>query len=374
MKKYSFTIENTNGLKGISIIFLLMYHCFSNEDRMTVTGTDIIVKFWPLSKETVMYMSSSMFICVGIFAFLSVYGLTLSMKKHFPDFNFTGKDATLYVIRRYLIILSMFFIPFLFCEIVTVILGHTERYGTNIADRTGNFLLDMFCLGDIFRSKLLVQTWWYLSLLVVLTIFTPVLIQLYKRYHWLSIAIFFVFGQMFFDTGRNMLRWLAVVPVAICFADQQVLERIRAFQVVKNPQLNKVLKFLIMTSLMVLLTIVRKTPWSVRHVLFLMNCLVTISVICWSYEFLIELPIIKQILVFLGKHSADIFFVHSLIRQIWFKGVLYSLESVWLIFFTLLIVSLLISMCFDLFKKLIRYDKITDLIMEKILKWCNKVL
>lgn len=374
MNNYSFTKENTNGLKGIAIIFLLMYHCFSNEDRITVTGTDIVVRFWPLSKETVMYMSSSMFICVGIFTFLSVYGLTLSMKKRFPNFNFTGKEATLYVIRRYLVILSIFFIPFLFCEIVSAILGHTQRYGTSIMDQAGNFLLDMLCLSDIFQSKLLVQTWWYLSLLVTLTVFTPLLIQLYKRYSWLSVAIFFIFGEIFFDTSRNILRWLSIVPVAICFADKQVLERIRAIHIVKNPKLNKVLKFCFMTLIMIILTVVRKTPWSVRHILFLMNCLVTISVICWSYEFFIELPGIKQILVFLGKHSADIFFVHSFIRQIWFKKALYSLEYVWLIFLTLLFVSLLISVGFDLFKKLIRYNKITGLITDKTLKWCDKVL
>lgn len=374
MNKYSFTKENTNELKGIAIIFLLMYHCFSNEDRITVPGTNIAVKFWPLAKETVMYMSSSMFICVGIFTFLSVYGLTLSMKKRFPNFNFTGKEATLYVIRRYLVILSIFFIPFLFCEIVSVILGHTQRYGTNIMEQIGNFLLDMLCLSDIFQSKLLVQTWWYLSLLVTLTVFTPLLIQLYKRYSWLSIAIFFIFGEIFFDTSRNILRWLSIVPVAICFADKNVLERIRAIHIVKNPKLNKVLKFFFMTLIMITLTIVRKAPWSVRHILFLTNCLVTISVICWSYEFFIELPVIKQVLVFLGKHSADIFFVHLFIRQIWFKKALYSLESVWLIFLTLLFVSLLISVSFDLFKKLIKYDKITNHIADKTLKWCDKVL
>ena len=73
-----FTKNNTLAVKGIAISFLLFYHCFSQASRM---GGGASVDFTPLSREAAMMISRCMVQCVGLFAFLSVYGLTRSVKK-----------------------------------------------------------------------------------------------------------------------------------------------------------------------------------------------------------------------------------------------------------------------------------------------------
>ena len=73
-----FTKKNTLAVKGIAISFLLCYHCFSQTARMG--GAE--VSFWPLPQNLAMLISLCMVHCVGMFAFLSVYGLTLSMKSN----------------------------------------------------------------------------------------------------------------------------------------------------------------------------------------------------------------------------------------------------------------------------------------------------
>lgn len=57
------------------------------------------VSFWPLPQNLAMLISLCMVHCVGMFAFLSVYGLTLSMKSKYPEYDFDGHTATLFVLK-----------------------------------------------------------------------------------------------------------------------------------------------------------------------------------------------------------------------------------------------------------------------------------
>lgn len=90
-------------MKGIAISFLLFYHCFSKKSRMG----GVYVDFAPLSRGTAMMISRCMVQCVGLFAFLSVYGLTRSVKKKYQSYEFSGrKELCLY--WRDICILSCF--------------------------------------------------------------------------------------------------------------------------------------------------------------------------------------------------------------------------------------------------------------------------
>ena len=96
-RKLKFTKANTAAVKGIAIIFLILYHGFSIKSRLY----GYPVSFWPLSETTAMAICRVMVQCVGIFAFLSVYGLTLSMKAQYQDYEFTlNVPDNIYVITQ----------------------------------------------------------------------------------------------------------------------------------------------------------------------------------------------------------------------------------------------------------------------------------
>ena len=96
-RKFKLTKADTAAVKGIAIIFLILYHGFSIKSRLY----GYPVSFWPLSEAKAMAVCRVMVQCVGIFAFLSVYGLTLSMKAQYHEYEFTGHEATLFVLKRY---------------------------------------------------------------------------------------------------------------------------------------------------------------------------------------------------------------------------------------------------------------------------------
>ena len=94
-KKLKFTKQNTLAVKGIAIIFLLLYHCFSSKSRLYGAA----VSFWPLPDEAAFKIFRCMIVCVGMFAFLSAYGLTLSLKSSYRDYEFSGHEAFMFVLK-----------------------------------------------------------------------------------------------------------------------------------------------------------------------------------------------------------------------------------------------------------------------------------
>ena len=93
------------------------------------------------------------------------------------------------------------------------------------------------------------------------------------------------------------------------------------------------------------------SKWGRNHFEFVLNGLIPVSVICWSYEFLINLPVIREILQFMGKHSANVFYIHSFIRAKWIGNFVYSFGHAFLIWFVLMASSIVISIFLEGIKK-----------------------
>ena len=148
-----FTKKNTLAVKGIAISFLLCYHCFSQTARMG--GAE--VSFWPLPQNLAMLISLCMVQCVGMFAFLSVYGLTLSMKSKYPEYDFDGHTATLFVLKRYVKLVLTFLVPFVFCVGVTFVTD-TSRYPAGMFANIISIIMDFFGVGHMFGGRMLVSS------------------------------------------------------------------------------------------------------------------------------------------------------------------------------------------------------------------------
>ena len=107
---------------------------------------------------------------------------------------------------------------------------------------------------------------------------------------------------------------------------------------------------------------------------FVLNGLIPVSVICWSYEFLINLPVIREILQFMGKHSANVFYIHSFIRAKWIGNFVYSFGHAFLIWFVLMASSIVISIFLEGIKKAVRFERLSGKITDRILGWADKIL
>lgn len=209
-----FSKDDTLLMKGFAIIFLCCYHCFSDYSRLS--GVD--VNFFPLSQKTGIYISESLNLCVGMFAFLSVYGMTLTLKGKKIDLALSIKEKLQFVTGRYIGLIGGFLIPFFFCHIVSAILSY-DPYGEGVVNHVCNFILDMLGVSKFFDTPLMTETWWYMSLAVLFIIVFPFVIDIYRKYSVLIIPLVAAFLLLSVDHIENMNRWLFIIPLGVCFAD-----------------------------------------------------------------------------------------------------------------------------------------------------------
>ena len=181
-----FSVKDTTRVKGVAILFLYAYHCFSQTKRLA----GYPVEFYPFSKEFVMCVSDAMNICVGMFTFLSVYGLTVSYKKLNENLEISKKQYTESIIKRYTKLMMNFWVVFFIFQILHPFFSNEYEYGNSKMDIVANFLTDMFGFTYILSTPRLCGAWWYMGLAVFVICIMPFCLNLYKKYGVLMIVPF----------------------------------------------------------------------------------------------------------------------------------------------------------------------------------------
>ena len=110
--------------------------------------------------------------------------------------------------------------------------------------------------------------------------------------------------------------------------------------------------------LAVIVAYVRKSSWGVKYMEYPMVGLLAFLLILLAYSILEHMKPVRSVLIYLGNHSGDMFFIHTFFRGIWFEGWLYSFKHALLIELVLVAVTLLCSHFLDLVRRVIRYPKI----------------
>lgn len=96
-----------------------------------------------------------------------------------------------------------------------------------------------------------------------------------------------------------------------------------------------------------------------------MDTFFTIGVCCLCTE-LHELPIgINRILEYCGKHSMNIFLVHTLIFEYYFTEFIYGFKHWILVVLALLISSLLVSIVVEKLKQIVKFNKLVNKLCVK---------
>ena len=150
------------------------------------------------------------------------------------------------------------------------------------------------------------------------------------------------------------------------FADLKVFERMRAAHLTNNKVVSKIIKFVILTAVLVLLVMFRKMPWCIQHLHYFISSILPVYFIYWMYEFVCVVPLLNSVLAFLGKHSSNIFFMHTFIRFVWFKDVTYGLGTWSLIFLFVFVCSLILSFAVTGVQRLTRWNKLVKWTADKL--------
>ena len=175
--KLNLTIADTNVLKGIALLLLLLHHMVY--DKIGLFDDIQVYKSLYLVNELGKFGK----LCVAIFVFLSGYGLTKQLDK-----NKYIKIGEFYKRRFSKLYLNYWFIWLIFVPIGILFFGRTFDvvYVNHIWPK---FIIDLFGLSHAFGFYGYNATWWFYSCIIILYLLFPYLYMLLPKYKIVLILI-----------------------------------------------------------------------------------------------------------------------------------------------------------------------------------------
>ena len=331
-KDYSHTaqlsISDTLVLKGIAIIMLLCHHCLC-----TGEGYEDIFLF---GKPCFQHVGKFCKLCVAIFVFLSGYGLTAQAR---------AKDGVPNVLkfykRRYFKLMTNFWIIWLlFVPIGVFVFNRTfpEVYGEHYIIRAFIDLTGL-CTSSSYNA-----TWWFYGCIILLYALFPLIWK--TRSYWfllLPASIVLSFAVKGIPLANLLGDYLFIFTCGCIYANSKIS-----------------LGGGKMTAIIILIVFCMYRL--VARIPLLWDAAIVVALV-YAYNQMSVPSYISRPMAFLGKHSFNIFLFHTFIYSYYFHSLIYWHRNPMVIVATLTIACILISICIEQIKKLIRFD----LLIKKII-------
>ena len=368
-----FTKEHTMQMKGIAIIILLFHHCFLNAQRWATVPYEKLattkgwgyypISFAPFSSHTIQYLASFSKICVAMFVFMTGYGMWVSYESQ--------KKKTMmsnYIKKRMVTLMTGFLIIFVVTEILAIPTGRfIEVYGHDFRSVV-YMIIDALGLAKLLGTPLFCLTWWYMSLAIVLIMIFPFVHSIMEKYQWVVVVASIIVPRACgFGQSTDLFRYLLAYTLGMYFAQHDLLARIKEKFMEQNVA-GKLLSLIVSLIGLAVIIKCRQNAWIGWKYLDFWDGFAAMYVIVISYIYILNGKWIVKGLGFLGKHSMNIFLIHSFYRDVFFHEFTYSFYYAWLDYIVLMAISLVTSIVLEWFKKLIRYEKFIDWVKRLVTK------
>lgn len=368
-----FTKEHTMQMKGIAIIILLFHHCFLNTQRWATVPYEKLattkgwgyypISFAPFSSHTIQYLASFSKICVAMFVFMTGYGMWVSYESQ-------KKKTTMsnYIKKRMVTLMTGFLIIFVVTEILAIPTGRfIEVYGHDFRSVV-YMIIDALGLAKLLGTPLFCLTWWYMSLAIVLIMIFPFVHSIMEKYQWVVVVASIIVPRACgFGQSTDLFRYLLAYTLGMYFAQHDLLARIKEKFMEQNVA-GKLLSLIVSLIGLAIIIKCRQNAWIGWKYLDFWDGFAAMYVIVISYIYILNGKWIVKGLGFLGKHSMNIFLIHSFYRDVFFHEFTYSFYYAWLDYIVLMAISLVTSIVLEWFKKLIRYEKFIDWVKRLVTK------
>ena len=368
-----FTKEHTMQMKGIAIIILLFHHCFLNAQRWATVPYEKLattkgwgyypISFAPFSSHTIQYLASFSKICVAMFVFMTGYGMWVSYESQ-------KKKTTMsnYIKKRMVTLMTGFLIIFVVTEILAIPTGRfIEVYGHDFRSVV-YMIIDALGLAKLLGTPLFCLTWWYMSLAIVLIMIFPFVHSIMEKYQWVVVVASIIVPRACgFGQSTDLFRYLLAYTLGMYFAQHDLLARIKEKFMEQNVA-GKLLSLIVSLIGLAVIIKCRQNAWIGWKYLDFWDGFAAMYMILISYIYILNGKWIVKGLGFLGKHSMNIFLIHSFYRDVFFHEFTYSFYYAWLDYIVLMAISLVTSIVLEWFKKLIRYEKFIDWVKRLVTK------
>lgn len=348
---YRLSLNNTNVIKGVAICAMLWHHLFVGSLEFG-TGVERV--------------AASCKVCVALFVFLSGYGLTIQFEKRaFVDWKKKAKHVVCFLLHRFAkFYLNYWVIFLLFVPIGVFVFGRTPSiaYGGNTSAAT-SLMFDF--LGFLGLNSYNI-TWWFNRLILCLYLFFPFLYWAMKSrlvFPWMLALLYFDPGSILYPlrfVAHGLDVYMITFALGICIA---------AHKDGVNGALHKINIFVVLCTLFTIAATflyLRNSGAFDDSNGFGADPLATVPLVF----FIVMLSNLSDLkfkpLAFLGRHSMNIFLLHTFIFSYFFHSFIYSFENPFWIFAALLGTSFLLSFILEFLKERLGFYKMQDTICAKL--------
>lgn len=344
-------------IKGIAIMLMLYHHSF----RLERLFDGFAVSFAPLQATNVVNMAYASKICVSMFTFISGYGLYQSYKA-------TSKTAQRWIYERYVKTFSGYWFVWVFafvsCQIIN---GRSVRlfFSEGIIKGITYIALNFLGLDSFFNTPSQDPVWWYMGAALVFIMLTPLIYKCKDNLFFVLIAVI-ILPRAILGHDGSVVRASGTSAFAFLspFVSGAIFSRYNLFDWWMNKGDKelpiKAFKFVFELWCIVFLykmyhNLDRSIFWEIHYGLFPMVCIV------FLVEFVIPLKWLAKPLMFLGKHSMNMYLIHAFLL-LYCKRFLYSWKHFILITLMFLAMSVLLSVIIEFIKRRMQYQKLISFI------------
>lgn len=361
MEKDRFSIKDSEKLKGIAIILMLMHHLFL--DRSVFESYGVIFKM--VTSDRIRNISWFGKECVAIFAFISAYGITKSYLKD-------KKNRGWFVNRAFKLYKGFWFI-YILALVISILTNRIPYRCGNPFLTTVYAVIDFFGLNNIFGSPSLNGAWWYMEIALEIIVLIPILDKIYDKIGCaatliLALVLPKILGVNYLGLPANgnnsFVAFFMIIVLGVACAKYNLMERVITY--IESGSLWKKICFFLINTLFLYFGYHLFIALPVNQFYDINYGLVAFVLIIWLRLYVINIPVVSQILSILGKHSMNIYLVHIFIRSTYAQDFTYGFRYWELILLFLLTSSLIISIVIERIKRVIRYDYTMDKLCEAI--------
>ena len=361
MMKNCFTKQDTNIAKGLAIIIMYIHHFYLSPKRWTGYNID----FFPFSQDKSVLVASFFKVCVAIFVFLTGLGLMLSVKKKYPKLNADNSYMKKFVCKRLLSLISGCFFIYIFMAAFTIPSGlFRKAYGSGLLSviYAG---LDCIGVAHLFKTPMILGTWWYMSLAIVFVLIFPFLLEGYRKNRIVFISLIIVMPRALDLADTDLTRWLFSLILGMICADYNIFSALKEYRITNHKYIDECLKFII--ALFMLYVFFKFWHSGIRKDFYdIIQGTTAFIIIYMSYSFISNIILLKYVLEFLGRHSMNMFLIHNYIRVKFFQNFSYGFENAWMNVLVLLCVTVILSIFLECLKRFIHYRDLIGYLNKKI--------
>lgn len=347
--------EETLICKGIAIIMMYIHHLFYPIDWYQEYPLDLMF----LNEYQITQIAYLGKICVAIFVFLTGYGYAKSQKLKQLSYEVS-------VCKRLVRLLTGFWFVFILALISGIFLERSplDVYGKNIPFTVFYLILDGLGLSNIMKTPTFNGTWWYMSYAILLVFITPYIIKWVKKAPGTSLVISLIFPRFLTsDIFISPFYWYSFTLVlGITCAEFNIFERMNVYFKPKRH------------IDIILMLIVGYYLAKVRDGFYDGVDGILAAFVCYTVYCLIsKIPLLNKTLMILGKHSMNLFFIHTFICVYYFRKFIFSFYYPIVVFGILLLITMLMSLSIEQLKKIIRYKRFEQKLYNKLLMIFNYI-